>query len=85
MQSFVFCLSGHKDKRHPKTAKPGCSLLFSKTVKHGFLTTYSESFSIHAHISGTLLRMDVLLDLEDLLETTKLLITDHLIPDIIHQ
>lgn len=36
-------------------------------------------------LTGTLLTINVLLDLEDLLETIKLLITNHLIHDIVHQ
>lgn len=36
-------------------------------------------------LTGTLLTINVLLDLEDLLEIIKLLITNHLIHDIVHQ
>lgn len=63
----------------------GHSLLFCKTIKHDFLTAYLEWLRTHAHVTGTLLRIYVLLHLEHLLETTKLLNTNHLIPDIAHQ
>lgn len=89
LASFYKALySAHQDTRTKdilQLHQLGCSLLFCKTSKNNFFTTCSEWFSTHAHVTSTLLTISVLLDLEDLLETIKLFIPNHLIHDIVHQ
>lgn len=62
------------------------ALCYSVKLGSTIFSQHVQSGSAHMPmLSGTLLTINVLLDLEDLLEIIKLLITNHLIHDIVHQ